>query len=319
MSKQSTDAGMRAVVVDARQPERLAIWTVPRPEPKPHEMLVRVKAISLNRGETRMALREMGDGWRPGWDAAGIVERAAADGSGPPPGARVVCMNSMAAWAEYVCVAAPAAAVIPEGVSFEEAACLPVAALTARRALALAAPLAGRKVLIDGASGGVGTFALQLARLAGATTIAAIRNPAQAELMRRLGANEVAVGEALAGAARFGPYDVILESVGGDTLGQALAMLAPGGLCVLLGASAGSRTAFDAARFRVGGTKLYGLVMAYEFRHEPPGVGLADLLALMAEGKLRSEIAVTAEVDQIAAVSAQLMERAFAGKAVLTL
>jgi len=196
---------------------------------------------------------------------------------------------------------------------------LPVAALTARRALALAAPIQGRKVLVDGASGGGGAFALQLARLAGAATVAAVRNGAHNDLVRRLGADEVAVCEGLDGAAKFAPYDVILESIGGDALAQAMAMLAPGGLCVLLGASAGSRTTFDAARFRVGGTRLYGLVMSYEFQREPPGVGLAELLALMAEGKLDAEIAVCADLRQVAVISAQLMERSFTGKAVLTL
>ena len=106
--------------------------------------------------------------------------------------------------------------------------------------------------------------------------------------------------------------------VGGQSLAAALGMLAPGGTCVLLGASAGSQTTFDAAKFRVGGTTLYGLVMGYEFRREPPGVGLAELVGLVAERKLRPEIAVTAKVSEIAEVAAKLIERGFVGKAVLT-
>jgi len=318
MNIQTTKSTMKAVVVDTSRPERLVLKDVPRPEPKPGEMLDKVKAISLNRGETRMALREMADGWRPGWDAAGWVEKAAADGSGPPAGARVVCMNGMFGWAEYVAVAEPAAAIVPDAVSLEDAACLPVAALTARRAVQLGAPLKGRKVLVSGASGGVGTFALQLARLADAKVVAAIRSEAHAPLVRRLGADEVALGDDLAGAAGLGPYDLVLESVGGQSLAAALGTLAPGATCVLLGASAGSQTTFDAARFRVGGTRLYGLVMGYEFRREPPCVGLAELLALMAEGKLRPEIALCAEMGEIAEVAARLMDRAFVGKAVLT-
>jgi NADPH:quinone reductase len=318
MDAPARQATMLAVVVDATDPRRLLLKQVAPPEPKAGEMLVKVHAISLNRGETRMALSQAADGWRPGWDAAGVVERAAADGSGPAAGSRVVCTNGFAGWAEYIAVAPPAAAVIPDNVSFEDAASLPVAALTARRALQLGGTLEGRRVLVSGASGGVGTFALQLARLQGARVIAAIRSEAQEGLVRRLGADEVAPGDNLSGAEKFGPYDLILESVGGQSLAAALGMLAPGGTCVVLGASAGSRTDFDAAKFRVGGTKLYGLVMGYEFQREPPGVGLAELLALVATGKVRPEITVRGEVRDIADVAARLIDRGFVGKAVLS-
>lgn len=309
---------MRAVVVDTNDPRRVVLKDVPRPEPKPDEILVRVCAISLNRGETRMALGEMPDGWRPGWDAAGVVEQAAVDGSGPPAGARVACLNRFKGWGEYVAVTPQSVALIPDDVSFEDAATLPVAALTARRALQLGGPLKGRKVLVDGASGGVGTFALQLARLAGAKVAAAIRNPAHDGLVRRLGADEVAVGDSLMEAGKAGPYDLILDSVGGESLGAALEMLAPGATCVLLGASAGTRTTFDGARFRAGGTTLYGLVMGYEFQREPPAVGLTELLGLISKHKLLPEIALSARIDDIADVAAQLMDRRFVGKAVLS-
>ena len=83
MDAPARQATMLAVVVDTKDPRRLLIKEVVPPEPKAGEMLVKVHAISLNRGETRMALSQAADGWRPGWDAAGVVERAAADGSGP--------------------------------------------------------------------------------------------------------------------------------------------------------------------------------------------------------------------------------------------
>jgi NADPH:quinone reductase-like Zn-dependent oxidoreductase len=317
MDVEERQATMRAVVVDTNDPRRLLVKEVAPPEPKPGEMLVKVHAISLNRGETRMALSQATDGYRPGWDAAGIVARAAADGSGPSVGSRIVCTNGFAGWAEYIAVPPAAAAVIPDGVSFEDAASLPVAALTARRALQLGGALQGRRVLVSGASGGVGTFALQLAHLQGAKVVAAIRSDAQENFVRRLGAVEVGIGDNLSGAEKFGPYDLILESVGGQSLAAALGVLAPGGTCVLLGASSGSQTNFDAAKFRVGGTTLYGLVMGYEFQREPPGIGLAELLGLVATGKLRPEITVRGKVSDIADVAARLIARGFVGKAVL--
>jgi NADPH:quinone reductase-like Zn-dependent oxidoreductase len=247
-----------------------------------------------------------------------VVEQAAPDGSGPPKGARVVA-QSIAGWAELAVVPKGFAAVVPDDVDLVTAAALPVAGLTARCALSKAGPIAGRRVLVTGASGGVGTFALQLARRAGAIVTAAIRQPDREALVRRLGADQVALGPSLAeAAAPFGPFDVILESVGGDSLGAALEMLAPGGTCVLLGASAGAATTFDSRRFRAaGGTTLYGLVMGYEYAREPPAVGLGHLCSLVAEGEIAPVIDRVASWREIASVAGDLMARRFGGKAVL--
>src|SRR6516225_811667 len=169
---------IRAVVVDPSVPGRLAIREVGLREPDRDEVDVRVTAISLNRGETRRALQVAEPGWRPGWDFAGIVERAAADGSGPGPGTRVVGILPSGAWAERVNCRSHAVAVLPDGVSDTQAATLPVAGLTALHALRQGGLLLGRKVLVDGASGGVGHFACQLAAASGAVVHGQIRNPA---------------------------------------------------------------------------------------------------------------------------------------------
>src|SRR5579859_5804027 len=97
---------MRAIVVDPDVKGRLALSEVESPSPAPSEALVRVAAISLNLGEVRRAvLRTTEAGWRPGWDLAGIVEKAADDGSGPSVGSRVFGVVNAGAWAE--CVAVP--------------------------------------------------------------------------------------------------------------------------------------------------------------------------------------------------------------------
>src|SRR5256885_17254646 len=108
----------RAVVVDPSAPERLVVRDISYPTALPSEALVRVKAISLNRGEVRTASSAEA-GWRPGWDLAGIVEEGAADSSGPRGGSRGVGMLSSGSWAE-----------LPEAVSFVQAATLPTAGLT---------------------------------------------------------------------------------------------------------------------------------------------------------------------------------------------
>jgi NADPH:quinone reductase-like Zn-dependent oxidoreductase len=303
-----------AVAVD--DAGQLAITSVAPPEPGPGEALIQVAAISLNRGEVKTAVAAQ-PGWRPGWDFAGTVVQAAADGKGPAAGTRVVGAASAGAWCEYVAASPFALAALPDNMSFEAAATLPVAGGTALHALRRGPRKAGRRVLVTGASGGVGVYAIQLAAIAGDEVTAAIRSPANEALVRGLGAQHVTIGETL--APDIDPFDLIVESVGGRTLGTALGLLAPGGACVNLGSSEGAAIEFDLTKFRgAGGVTLYGLAMFYEIQHEPPSVMLAELAALVAAGKLKPVIERRGPVSDIAEVAEALISRRFTGKAVLT-
>ena len=226
---------IRAVVVDPSVPGRLAIREVALRDPDRDEVGVKVTAISLNRGETRRALQVAEAGWRPGWDFAGIVESAAVDGSGPEPGARVVGILPSGAWAERVNCRSHALAILPEAVSYAQAATLPVAGLTALHALRQGGLLLGRKVLVDGASGGVGHLACQLAAAAGAFVWGHVRRD-RAAVAEWCG-DRVVVGRELAAAKPHGPFWLILDSVGGSAVGAALGMLQPNGTCVVFGVS----------------------------------------------------------------------------------
>ena len=204
---------MRAVIVDPNLSGRLGIKQVASPSPRPNESLVRVKAISLNLGEVRRSLTMADAGFRPGWDLAGIVEQAAADGSGPSIGARSrisaggrVGRSSRGAQQRD--------AVLPANVSFAQASTLPVAGLTALYSLELNGSLLGRRVLVTGASGGVGHMAVEMANHAGAFVVASVRRPEREKHARDAGAHEVVVGEDLSAASKYGPYDLILESIG---------------------------------------------------------------------------------------------------------
>src|SRR5216684_4171766 len=125
---------VRAVVVDPAAPGKLAIKPVELRDPERDEVAVRVTAISLNRDETRRAVQQAEPGWRPGWDFAGVVVTAAADGSGPRPGTRVVGILPSGAWAERVNCRTHAVAALPDAVSDAQASTLPVAGLTALHA-----------------------------------------------------------------------------------------------------------------------------------------------------------------------------------------
>jgi NADPH:quinone reductase len=309
-------ADTRAVVVDPDAPGRLVLRPVPEPTPDRGEAIVAVHAISLNRGEVRRSTMAPA-GWRPGWDLAGTVERAAADGSGPKAGVRVVGFLPEGAWAERVAVPTHALAELPGKVTFSQAATFPVAGLTALHALGKNGPILGKRVLVTGATGGVGDFAVQLARLGGAHVTAAVRRADQAAAVRQLGAHEVAVGDEIPATPK---YDLILESVGGKTLGTALAALERGGVCVTLGVSASSEVTFDARAFFVAGrTQLYGFYLFTELGNEPAAIGLRRLADLVAAGQLAPHISVERPWTEIAQVAADLIARKYPGKAVLTL
>ncbi len=309
---------MRAVVVEPGSPNRLDFREVETPSPAPSECLVRVAAISLNRGEVRRAQTSSEAGLRPGWDLAGTVERAAADGSGPREGSRVVGMLESGAWAELVAVPTRSLAPLPDGVSFAQAATLPVAGLTALYALEQAGGLLGKNVLITGASGGVGLFACRLARISGARVVGVIRQPDRVALVREAGAHEVMVGDGASGAGEHGPYDLILESLGGDALSSTLTMLATGGTCVSFGVTSGVEATFDVRRFYLtGGATLYGFIIFNEILTRPAGAGLSRLLRLVAEGSLEPRIELEAPWEEIGDVAVHLTNRHYAGKAVL--
>ena len=271
----------------------------------------------MNQGEVRYA-QSMEAGHSLGWDLAGIVEQAAADGSGPKEGARVVGFVPTGAWAEMAAVPTDAIAELPDNVLFEQAATLPVAGLTALYALEKARGLLGRNVLITGANGGVGLFACQLAKLMGAHVVGLIRREEHRDIVMKSDADEVVVSEDGSGASDFGPYRMILESVGGQVLANCVSMLDRNGLCVSIGNSSMQETSFDAwSLIRPSGKKFYGFLLFNELGVEPASEGLSRLVQFVSERKLKPRISVEEPMEKVGEVAQDLMDRKIPGKAVL--
>lgn len=287
----------------------------PEPEPSPAEALVAVGAVAVNRGELRL-LAARPRGWRPGQDVAGRVIAAAADGSGPPIGTRVVAWPEQAGWAERVAVPTTHLAVLDDHVTLAQAATLPIAGVTALRLLRLGGDLAGKQVLITGAAGGVGRFAVELASRAGARVTGVVGNASRGEGLADIGASQVITSlDELAG-----PYDLVLDAAGGESLEAAIRVVAPGGEIVVYGNSSDTPAQISFGDFRGHAGARITAFFVYE-SGEPPTFGddLQLLADAIADGSLHPEIGLQLDWTEANRGFEALAGRQVNGKLVLVL
>jgi NADPH:quinone reductase-like Zn-dependent oxidoreductase len=233
---------MKAVVAhEYGGPEVLKFEEVPRPEPKENEALVRVIASGVNPADpltlSGKYAREFGTHLPliPGYDIAGIVEKIGVKVTKLKVGDAVYGYPTFGGgWAEYVTVTEGEVASKPASLSFTEAAAVPMGALTAWQALVNTAHLdAGQTILIHGGSGGVGSFAVQIAKARGARVIATA-STANQDLLKQLGA-DVAIDYT---KARFEEIakdvDAVLDPVGKETLARSYGVVKKGGIVMSL-------------------------------------------------------------------------------------
>ncbi len=303
---------MLALVNTPSAPILVELREVPEPEPAPDEAVVEVHAFALNRGELAL-LAGRPEGWRPGQDIAGVIVKEAADGSGPKVGTRVVALAEGAGWAERVAAPTARMAALPGNVSFASASTLPVAGLTALRTLRLGGSLLGQRVLITGAAGGVGRFAVQLAAIAGAEVTGVVGSSERAAGLPEIGAativNDINDAEGL--------FDLILESVGGHSLAGAISKVAPGGIIVMFGNSSREQTPISFPNFSGhAGARLIAFFIYESGTPASMGADMAKLVTLVATGKLIPQIGWEDSWHNVYRASAALRDRHVNGKAV---
>ena len=308
---------MRAIRQEALGgPEVLGLAEVPRPEPGPTEVLIRVRAAGVNPVDwkTRSTGGRLGEPpFTVGWDVAGTVEELGGGVTRFAVGDRVFGMPAFpkeaAAYAEYVVSRARQVERIPAGLGDVEAAALPLAGLTAYQALVDTAGVgAGDRVLIHAAAGGVGHLAVQIAKARGAHVIGTAR-AANHAFLAGLGIDQAIDYTEQPFEEVVSEVDVVLDLVGGETAGRSLRILRDGGLQITVP----SGGAMDALRAEAGGrVRVTGILV------EPDGCGLRALVELVEAGSLRVEVAETFPLAEAARAHAVGERGRTRGKLVLT-
>ncbi|MFD5148689.1 NADP-dependent oxidoreductase [Streptomyces sp. NPDC058401] len=277
---------MRAIVVSQwGGPEVLTETEQDRPEPAVGEVLVRVHAAGVNPVDWKTRATGGLISWGPvpavGWDVSGTVEAVGPGVTVFQPGDEVFGMprfpHQAGAYAEYVTAPARHFARKPASIDHVRAAALPLASLTAWQALTDTADLrAGQRVLVHAAAGGVGHFAVQIAKALGAYVIGTASAPKH-EFVRSLGADEVIDYRTTAFEDAVADVDVVIDAIGGDYGPRSLKVLRPGGHLITL--TSPDQVPADAEGFRTGWTLV-----------EPDYAGLRAVAALVEEGKLRPAV-----------------------------
>lgn len=310
-------------------PEVLRWEDVPDPKVGPGDVLVRVAAAGVNFSDL---MRRAGT-YNPelplphaeGVEAAGTVERVGAEVQGPKAGDRVMTMLGQRCQAEYILAPEPLVFPVPPGFSFEAAAALPLAALTAYHLLRTGAGVKpGESVLIHAAASGVGTLAVQLAKLWGARVFATASSDEKLATVRALGADETInyardnfVTAVLAKTDNRG-VDVVLECVGGDVLAQSAKALCPGGRLVIYGRASGESGSLGGDVILTRNLSVLGLHLGRRpWRIDMHRDAFVEIIQLAAEGRLKPVVGKSFRMADVADAHAYIANRRATGKVVL--
>lgn len=241
---------MLAWTIDHSETSHLALRSAPEPRPSAHEAVIAVHAFAPNQADVD-SLPGMPDGTIPGWDASGVVVAAAADGTGPKSGERVISLGLTGAWAERRAAPSELIGIAPADGDLPRLSTLPIAATSALRALRRLGPILGRRVLVVGGNSSTGQFAIQLAARGGAHVIATTRDKSTRERLNALGAAEIIESPANLHEGVFGVIDLL----GGRHLVEAFQHVTLDGKLVAVGHAAHEEEHFPWGAFQGSGPK----------------------------------------------------------------
>jgi NADPH:quinone reductase-like Zn-dependent oxidoreductase len=255
----------------------------------------------------------------PGLELAGEVLSCGAGTERFAPGDRVMALVGGGAQADMAVVDESHTMALPSGISWEEGGGFPEAFATAHDALVSQCALrVGERVLVTGAAGGVGTAAVQLAAAAGARVSASVRNPVLHDAVRALGAM---TADEPATAVHHGPFDVVLELVGGDGFPESLEALATGGRMAVIGVGAGGRSEIDLLALMQRRARIHGSTLRARSAADKELVVRAlesQVVPLLAAGRVRVPLVATFPMAEAEEAYARFAEGGKLGKVVLT-
>src|SRR6266480_4344871 len=312
---QATNAMMKAVVVhEFGGPEVMKYEDVPRPEPKEDEILVRVMAAAVNPVDSYVRqgmLAKHGMDKRPaiiGYDISGVVEKTGANAKKFKAGDKVYSYLSVmrgGGYAEFAVAKESETALKPKNINFVEAAAVPLAATTAWQALVDTARIdKGQTVLIHGGSGGVGSFAVQIAKARGAKVIATA-STANQPLLRKLGVDQPIDYTTTKFEDVVKNVDVVLNAVRGDTLARSYSVVKKGGIIVSITGQP------DPGELEKHGIRGAGLSA------HPDAKVLEKLAKLIDAGKITPIVSAVMPLVDVAKAQEQIASRHTRGKIVL--
>jgi len=311
----------------------LALRDIAQPRPKPNEVLVKVKAAALNRADLVTARgiahgSHGGIGAAVGLEWAGEVVEAGAEAKGHSPGDRVMCSGT-GGYAEYAVTDWGRVNPIPEGMSFEQAATLPVSLITLHHALVTTGRLqSGETVMIQGASSGVGLMGLQIAKLRGASlVIGTSTNAARRARLKEFGADLVidtsvaAWPEEVLNATGGKGVNLVVDMLSGPVVAQTMKATSILGRIVNVGRLAGAKAEFDFDLHALRRIDYIGVTFRTRTLDEVREISRrmrADLWDAVSAGKLRLPIDTRFPLDQAVEAQAHMRANKHFGKIVLT-
>lgn len=321
---------MKAIrIYETGGPEVMRLEDVEKPVPQAGEVLIKVAAAGINYADLMQRqgtyLTRTRTPMTMGFEAAGTIEALGPNVNSPAVGTRVAAFVN-GGYAEYATASATSVIPIPDSLDFEHAAAFPVQGITAYQLLRESAHLQqDESVLVHAAAGGVGTLAVQLAKLMGAgTVIGTASSQAKLDLARKLGANvTVNYGEQdwyeqVKNATNGRGADIILEMVGGSIADQSLQCLAPFGRMVIYGAASGEIAQFSGVQLMYKNQAIIGYwLTAWMSRPDRTAAAVQELIRYLASGKLQIIVGQTFPLAQAANAHRSIAERKTTGKVVL--